>query len=79
MIVIEGLKGKPVAEIGTAHQMSHSQYDQWRDPLLAHASQACEIQQQHQRAAPVARENTRVKALVGELTWERKTSDEVLG
>ncbi len=31
MIVLEGLKGKPVAAICTEHQISQSQYYQWRD------------------------------------------------
>ncbi len=34
MTVLEGLKGKPVAEICTEHQISQSQYDQWRDQSL---------------------------------------------
>jgi transposase len=37
IIVLEGLKGKPVAEICTEHQLSQSQYYQWRDQFLAHA------------------------------------------
>jgi transposase-like protein len=38
MVVIEGLTGKPVAEICTAHQISQSLYDLWRDQFLAHAA-----------------------------------------
>lgn len=30
LIVLEGLKGKPVAEICTEHQISQSQSYQWR-------------------------------------------------
>jgi len=37
MIVLEGLKGKPVAEVCTEHQISQAQYYQWRDQFLAHA------------------------------------------
>ena len=40
MIVLEGLKGKPVAEVCTEHQISQSQYYQWRDQFLAPAAQA---------------------------------------
>jgi Transposase len=36
-LVIAGLKGKPVAEICPEHQIRQGQYDQWRDPGLAHA------------------------------------------
>jgi transposase-like protein len=79
MIVIEGLRGKPVAELCTEHQISQAQYYQWRDQFLAHAPKAFEVHEQSQREARLARENTRLKTLVGELTLELKKSDEVLG
>ena len=79
MIVIEGLKGKPVAEICTEHQISQAQYYQWRDQFLAHAPKAFEVHEQSQREARLTRENARLKTLVGELTFELKKSDEVLG
>jgi transposase-like protein len=79
MIVIEGLKGKPVAELCTEHQISQAQYYQWRDQFLAHAPKAFEVHEQSQREARLARENARLKTLVGELTLELKKSDEVLG
>jgi hypothetical protein len=79
MIVIEGLKGKPVAERCTAHQISQAPYDQWRDQFLAHAPKAVEVHEQSQREARLARENARLKTLVGELSLERKKSDEARG
>jgi transposase-like protein len=79
IIVLEGLKGKPVAALGNEHQISQAQYYQWRDQFLAHAPKAFEVHEQSQREARLARENTRVKTLVGELTLELKKSDEVLG
>ena len=78
MIVIEGLKGKPVAEICTEHQLSQSQYYQWRDQFLAHAASAFESQQSTKKEARLEQENTRLKQLVGELTLELKKSDELL-
>ena len=33
-IVLQGLQGKPVAELCTEHQISQSLYDQWRDQFL---------------------------------------------
>ena len=78
-IVIQGLQGKPIAEICNEHQISQSQYYQWRDQFLAHAPKAFEVHEQSQREARVARENARLKTLVGELTLELKKSDEVLG
>ena len=79
MIVLEGFKGKSVAELCTAHQISQAQYYQWRDQFLAHAPKAFEVHEQSQREARLARENARLKTLVGELTLELKKSDEVLG
>jgi transposase-like protein len=79
IIVLEGLKGKPVADICTEHQISQAQYYQWRDQFLAHAAKAFEVHEQSQREARLARENARLKTLVGELTLELKKSDEVLG
>jgi transposase-like protein len=79
MIVLEGLKGKLVAELCAEHQISQAQYYQWRDQFLAHAPKAFEVHEQSQREARLARENARLKTLVGELTLELKKSDEVLG
>jgi len=72
MMVLEGLKGKPVAELCAEHQSSQAQYDQWRDQLLAHAPKAFEVHEQSQREARRAREHARVNTLVGELTLELK-------
>jgi transposase-like protein len=79
MIVLEGLNGKSVAEICTEHQLRQAQYYQWRDQFLAHSAKAFEVHEQSQREARLARENAKLKTLVGELTLELKTSDEVLG
>jgi transposase-like protein len=79
MIVLEGLKGKPVAEICTEHQISQSLYDQWRDQFLAHAAQAFEVDQHTRKEARLEQENTKLKQLVGELLLEVKKSDELLG
>jgi transposase-like protein len=79
MIVLEALKGKPVAELCTEHQISQAQYYQWRDQFLANAAKAFEVQQDHQKEAHLERENARLKRLVGELLLELKKSEEVLG
>jgi transposase-like protein len=79
MIVLEGLKGKPVAELCNEHQLSQAQYYQWRDQFLAHAAKAFEVHEQSQREARLTQENARLKTLVGELTLELRKSDEVFG
>jgi transposase len=65
LIVLEGLKGKPVADICAEHQISQSQYYQWRDQFLAHAGKAFEYHQVTKREARLAQENARLKQLVG--------------
>ena len=79
MSVLAGLKGKPVAALGNEPQLSHAQYDQWRDQVMAHAPKAFEVHEPSQRDARLAREHTRLNTLVGELTLELQKSDEVLG
>jgi transposase len=79
LIVLEGLKGKPVAEICPEHQISQSLYYQWRDQFLAHAAKVFEVQQHTKKEARLEQENARLKQLVGELTLELKKSDELLG
>jgi transposase-like protein len=69
-IVLEGLQGKSVSERCNEHQSNQSQSDQWRAQFLAKASKAFEVPQDAQNDARLARENTRLKALVGELTLE---------
>lgn len=78
LIVLEGLKGKSVAEICTEHQISQSLSYQGRDQFLAHAAKAVEDPQRTRKEARLEQENARLKPLVGELTFERKKSDEWL-
>ena len=79
MIVLEGLKGRPVAELCTTHQISQAQYYQWRDKFLANASRAFETQTVDQRMTSLRRENAKLKTLIGDLTVELKKNDEVWG
>ncbi|HEX5940583.1 MAG TPA: transposase [Dehalococcoidia bacterium] len=76
IIVLEGLKGKPVATICQDHQISQAQYYQWRDQFLANAAKPFEVAQQTEREARLQHENAQLKKLVGELTLELKKSDE---
>jgi transposase-like protein len=79
MIVMEGLKGKPVAELCTEHQISHSLYYQGRDQFLAPAPKAFEVHPHTRKEARLEQENARLKKLVGELLLELKKSDELWG
>ncbi len=75
-IVLEALKGKPVATICQDYQISQAQYYQWRDQFLAHAPKAFDVAKHTEREARLQHENIRLKKLVGELTLELKKSDE---
>ena len=72
MIVIQGLQGRPVADICNEYQIAQSQYYRWRDQFLAHAPQAFEVHQRTRTEARLAHENTPLKKLGGELTFELK-------
>lgn len=78
-IVLQGLQGKPVAELCNEYQISQSLSYPWRDQFLAQAGQVFEGHQHDRKAAHLMRENARVKALVGELTLAFKKSDELPG
>ena len=76
MIVLEGLKGKPVAEICIEHQISQAQYYQWRDQFLSKMDQVFSSDDRREKA--LTEENTRLKKIIGELTIEVKKTEEWL-
>jgi hypothetical protein len=57
MVILEGLQGRPVAEICTEPPISQAQEDQGRDPFLAHATKVLVVHEQRQRQ--LARETAR--------------------
>ena len=71
-IVLSGLKGLSVAEICTSHNISQSQYYQWRDQFLSNAGKAFDTVKITQKQKHVQSENQKLKGLVGELTIELK-------
>ena len=77
MVVLQGLKGKPVGEICLEHQISQTQYYQWRDYFLANRHQV--FTGQEKKGELLTRENVRLREIIGDLTVELKKSDEWLG
>ena len=75
MFVLEGLKGRPVAELRTKHNISQAQYFQWRAQLLGNARRVFEAQMLVQRLTHLQRENAQLDALIHELTVKLKTND----
>ena len=76
LIVLQGLKGKPVAELCIEHQISQAQYYQWRDQFLSNAPKAFDTHRQDAKEAHLERRIAKLTNLVGELTLELKKSDE---
>jgi len=70
MLIMEGLKGRPAAEICTEHQSSQSLYYQGWDQFLAHAATAFEVHQHTRNEVRLEQENARLQKLVGELLLE---------
>ena len=73
-IVLQGIKGKPVADICTEHQISQAQYYQWRDQLMKKLPAV--FMDTERRQAKLERENSRLKKMIGELTVELKKLNE---
>ena len=76
MIVVEGLKGKQVADICIEHQISQAQYYQWRDQFLANMYQVFNSDDRREKA--LTRENAQLKKIIGDLTVELKKTEEWL-
>jgi transposase-like protein len=76
-IVIQGLKGWPVVDICTEHQISQAQYYQWREQFLNNLPQVFGKDGRHEQA--LLRENARLKKIVGELTLDLKKLNEWSG
>jgi len=76
LIVMEGIKGKPVGEICVEHSLSQSQYYRWRDEFLANIHQV--FDGTDKRDEKLIRENKRLKQIIGDLTMELKKTEELL-
>lgn len=76
MIVVEGLKGRPISEICIEHQISQAQYYQWRDQFLANMAQIFADDSRREKA--LTKENARLKRIIGDLTVELKKTEEWL-
>ena len=79
LIVLEGLKGRAVAEICAEYSLSQSQYYKWRDQFFAEGHKIFDQVKDNQKHLFLKKENDKLKSLVGELTYELKKSDELLG
>ena len=76
LIVMEGIKGKPVSEICAEHQLSQSQYYRWRDEFLANIHQV--FGNNAKQDERLMKENKKLKQIIGDLTVELKKTEELL-
>jgi transposase-like protein len=76
LIVMEGIKGKPVSEICAEHELSQSQYYRWRDEFLANIPKV--FDGKDKKDERLIRENKRLKQIIGDLTVELKKTEELL-
>lgn len=74
--VLEGLRGRPVAEICSEYGISQNQYYKWRDKFLSNAHKAFDTEQVSKRTVRIERENLQLKRLIGELALELKKSED---
>ena len=74
MIVLQGLKGKPVSEICMDNQISQAQYYQWRDKFMMDLPLVFCNNSRREKA--LVRENASLKKIIGDLTLELKKVNE---
>jgi len=79
MIVLEGMKNTvALAQLCSRHQISQSQYYNWRDRLLKDGAKLFENGGPDKQVERLEKKNKKLTHLVGELTIELKKTDELL-
>ena len=76
LIVLQGLKGKPLSEICSEHRITQSQYYLWRDQFLEKMHLA--FIEDDRKEKVLTRENAHLKRIIGDLTIELKKTEEWL-
>lgn len=74
-IIIQSLKGRPIAEVCCENGISMSQFYHWRDQFLSNAQKAFETSAQSQKESRLERENCRLRGIIGDLTIELKKTE----
>jgi len=74
--VLEGIKGRKVAEICNDYQISQTQYYQWREQFLTNINKPFEAKKASSREERLKSEVQKLRSLVGELTLELKKNEE---
>lgn len=74
--VLEGIKGKPVADICTSYEILQAQYYRYRDQFFAHAEESFKSTSPDSKERRLLAENQKLKQCVAELTLEIKKNEE---
>jgi transposase-like protein len=72
-IVLQGIKGRPVAEICIEHQITQADYYRWKDQFLTNMPTLFENRDKKEER--LKQENDKLKKLVGELNLELKKNE----
>jgi transposase-like protein len=75
-VVLEGIKGRKVAELCNDYQISQAQYYQWREQFLSNLDKPFEVKKASSREEMLRSEVQKLRSLVGELTLELKKNEE---
>lgn len=74
-IVMQGVKGRSVAEICNEYGINQSQYYSWRDVLLSDGEKLFERGGVDKEKERLERQNRKLKEAIGDLTMELKKND----
>lgn len=74
-IVLQGLKGRSIAELCNEYQIHQTQYYTWRDKFLENAPKVFNTAKQGRREERLEREVQKLKGIIGDLTVELKKSE----
>ena len=74
-IVLQGLKGRAVAELCNEYQIHQQQYYRWREQFLENLDKVFETNKQNKKEERLKQEVQKLKAIIGDLTVELKKSD----
>ena len=71
-IVMEGLRGRAVADLCNEYQINQSMYYKWRDQFMENVAAAFETGKTSKIEDRLKKENQRLKTVIGELHMELK-------
>ena len=74
-IIMQAIKGRPIADICTEYQISNSMFYKWKEQFLNNMHLAYEVHNNNKQIQQINNQNKKLKNLVAELTLELKKTD----